>query len=634
MVQYLQTPKRLKYNSYSLGSFRISSKQHTKQDIINMEANRQPPMPPTGLPPTDRNHNNFLQPTNGSNSSDEPQPINLSSCCICLTDIPTSEGLTCPHGHFICDTCLGSYFEARINIRNIHTHKLQLPCPVPECEAPSFAPIRVIATHLPPAAVGLILDNLDKILEILTQEERPKIEQESSQSSVQGDIERIERRRLHIIDNILTLKHSLCGTAFVDFTGCCAVQCDNCPPSSNAFCAICLSPCGADAHAHVAAQHGNMFMDNLEWQTHHNRRRQGQLVEYFRGPGADCDRGALLEALRRDLTDLGMNVEELRALLPGVGGVPITNEGIFYELRRRDEMQQVLVEQLQREQEERKRSEKRRRRWIFIALAFFLVIVALSIVVGVVLSLGNSASATPTSTVVTTATSSQTPTPTSFGPVSKDVLVTYPSPLPQPDYFRPYGPEQAIGPPDTRTYGDQGTAWASLTANGTYEWLLLDYLFAIKPGRIDVYETYNPGAVVEIWVFPPGSNVSALNAGLLFWSGSAQFNLNASIVIAKFYTNNTAIKYDDLFVTSRVLLVIDNTVPGWREIDAVGLVDEFNVVQWALGAAASSSYAGGNYFTVTTPSNNSTGLSWWKILLIVIAIIVALIVVCAYCCKC
>ncbi|MEZ0263488.1 MAG: hypothetical protein ACAI43_02080, partial [Phycisphaerae bacterium] len=40
----------------------------------------------------------------------------------------------------------------------------------------------------------------------------------------------------------------------------------------------------------------------------------------------------------------------------------------------------------------------------------------------------------------------------------------------------------------------------------------------------------------------------------------------------------------------RIWLACD-TVPGWNEVDAVGLIDDQNLLQWARGATASSTYA-------------------------------------------
>jgi len=46
------------------------------------------------------------------------------------------------------------------------------------------------------------------------------------------------------------------------------------------------------------------------------------------------------------------------------------------------------------------------------------------------------------------------------------------------------------------------------------------------------------------------------------------------------------------FKTQRAKIFLDSpAVPGWNEIDAVGLLDEFGITHWATGAQASSTYA-------------------------------------------
>lgn len=246
-------------------------------------------------------------------------------------------------------------------------------------------------------------------------------------------------------------------------------------------------------------------------------------------------------------------------------------------------------------------SKQQRRRAIYISIA---ILVALGIVLAITLSLVLSRKGRSTTSVNTNSPSAGAatssggtirPTPTSFGPLDSATLLAFPSPLPQPtSSLRSWGPEQAIGAPNTFTYGDVATAWATRRADGPPEWLLLDYDTPVNPTRIVVYETYNPGAVVAVWVLPPGSGASSVNEAQLYWSGPVRTNVTSAINVFQIVTTNSAI--GSQFVTSRVLLILDNMVNGWNEIDAVGLVDQSGVTRWALSAAASSSYAGGNYF--------------------------------------
>ena len=67
----------------------------------------------------------------------------------------------------------------------------------------------------------------------------------------------ISRHRLHIAENILTLKcpRAACRRAFLDYTGCMALYC----ACGCGFCAWCLHDCGADAHPHVKACPHNLL---------------------------------------------------------------------------------------------------------------------------------------------------------------------------------------------------------------------------------------------------------------------------------------------------------------------------------------------------------------------------------------
>lgn len=144
---------------------------------------------------------------------------------------------------------------------------------------------------------------------------------------------------------------------------------------------------------------------------------------------------------------------------------------------------------------------------------------------------------------------------------------------------RPWGPEQAAGEPDTLEAGDLATAWASRFQDDQDEWLELTYAQAVIPSAVLVHETYNPGALVRVTArADDGREVTV-------WTGhdSLEPNSGRGVAIIPFRTD---------FKVTRVRLYLDSkNVPGWNEIDAVGLVDEFGRTQWAAGAEASSTYA-------------------------------------------
>lgn len=145
---------------------------------------------------------------------------------------------------------------------------------------------------------------------------------------------------------------------------------------------------------------------------------------------------------------------------------------------------------------------------------------------------------------------------------------------------RPWGPEQATGAPDTWPQsGDLQTAWASQTPDGQPEWLELNYSTPVRPTAVLVYETYNPGAVSRVTGFDAKGNEVEL------WSGDDPTPAGKEKGIS-------VIPVHPDFDISRIRVHVDSPkVPGWNEIDAVGLLDEKGTTHWADSATASSTYA-------------------------------------------
>jgi hypothetical protein len=144
---------------------------------------------------------------------------------------------------------------------------------------------------------------------------------------------------------------------------------------------------------------------------------------------------------------------------------------------------------------------------------------------------------------------------------------------------RPYGPEQACGPPDTPNAGDLPTAWASKTSSGQDEWLRLHYAEAVTPSAIHVYETCCPGALARITARKPSGEEVEL------WSGQDPVSRDSPMGVAKI-----GVRAD--FATDCITLYLKSAeVPGWNEIDAVGVLDRMEKVHWAVTAEASSTYA-------------------------------------------
>jgi beta-lactamase regulating signal transducer with metallopeptidase domain len=141
-----------------------------------------------------------------------------------------------------------------------------------------------------------------------------------------------------------------------------------------------------------------------------------------------------------------------------------------------------------------------------------------------------------------------------------------------------WGPEQAAGEPDSPQAGDQVTAWASLSADDADEWLVCEYANAVTAKSIAVHENLAPGALTKITAFDPSG------AEVIAWEGQDPTPRDQPRGISVI-----PVRLD--FPVRRIKLYLDSrAVPGWNEIDAVGLEDDAGQTQWALGVEASSTY--------------------------------------------
>jgi hypothetical protein len=146
-----------------------------------------------------------------------------------------------------------------------------------------------------------------------------------------------------------------------------------------------------------------------------------------------------------------------------------------------------------------------------------------------------------------------------------------------------WGVGQVTGPPNTRGPGDIHTAWASASQDDQQEWLLLEYDKSVVPAAILIHETYNPGAVFKVTHRPKWGRERVL------WEGTDPTPPGSGAGVSR-------LPVAARIKTSRIKVYVNSpAVPGWNEIDAVGLEygDDKQVI-WAMHAGASSSYGGAN----------------------------------------
>jgi hypothetical protein len=141
-----------------------------------------------------------------------------------------------------------------------------------------------------------------------------------------------------------------------------------------------------------------------------------------------------------------------------------------------------------------------------------------------------------------------------------------------------WGVNQVTGAPNTTGSGDIVTAWASSAPDDSKEWLELEYDTSVVPTAILIHETYNPGAVVKVTHVPYWGKEKTL------WEGTDPTAAGSPGGVSRLPIT-AGIK------TGHIKVYIDSpAVPGWNEIDAVGLEDANQQVIWATSAKASSFY--------------------------------------------
>jgi hypothetical protein len=139
-----------------------------------------------------------------------------------------------------------------------------------------------------------------------------------------------------------------------------------------------------------------------------------------------------------------------------------------------------------------------------------------------------------------------------------------------------WGTNQVIGAPNTSGFGDIATAWASSTPDDSKEWLELEYDESVVPTAILIHETYNPGAVVKVTHVPYWGKEKVL------WEGTDPTAVGSQGGVSRLPIK-ASIK------TGHIKVYIDSpAVPGWNEIDAVGLEYGNKQVIWATEVKASS----------------------------------------------
>ena len=122
--------------------------------------------------------------------------------------------------------------------------------------------------------------------------------------------------------------------------------------------------------------------------------------------------------------------------------------------------------------------------------------------------------------------------------------------------------EQMIGKPDVEAYGDNGKAWTSKESEMGLEWVKLTYSKAVNATEIKIRQTYNPGSIIQVELIDEKGKSHTV------WEGIDKTKYEPNTIQ---YFNVKFDKTDYKTKTVKITLAT-NSLPGWKEIDAVQLI--------------------------------------------------------------
>jgi len=244
--------------------------------------------------------------------------IATGSCDACLeSNMSFNDGARCPVGvHLLCKDCFPAQVRSQSGDderQRFEENGCQVVCQFCPRDGSIAFSDAMVAQHVPDHIFALLLRSRSLVAErrICEQQEtqfqqRLAVLRNEFSSAMDQDV---QKHRLHIAEEILTLHCPRCKQAFFEFDGCFALRCGRC--SCN-FCAWCLADCGNDAHVHVlacpAARNRRDYYGTWDQFTAAQRQRRCAAIEAYLRPLAGPLRSRVIEACAADFRDLGLEI--------------------------------------------------------------------------------------------------------------------------------------------------------------------------------------------------------------------------------------------------------------------------------------------------------------------------------------
>lgn len=256
--------------------------------------------------------------------------IQENSTCFCCSDEISNNSLSCLNNHKLCDDCLNNQINSQINPANVGAfvkNDCKIICGF--CKIP-FNDRTILAKLSDEQYQSLCKIREDVIIS--------KTEAECNKKNLEnGKKSQIDVHRMFICEKILTLHCKRCDSAILDFEGCFAIECNKCKAS---MCGWCLDDFSPDAHQHVkhckhSLNKGSVYGKLEQFNQVHQKKRQNKVKKYLDSIYLQDERDAVKLAVKKDLEDLGINLNE-------------SEPNIVVKKQKKEEAEEQLLEDIRR----------------------------------------------------------------------------------------------------------------------------------------------------------------------------------------------------------------------------------------------------------------------------------------------